>query len=78
MTSIALTNCGIPKVIGFTTSDNFPTSLNGYDLTFNGEYDAFISTVNLSSLKLLTPQPGEHLCTNSFYEIKWKVVMSHL
>lgn len=72
MTSIALTNCGIPKVIGFTTSDNFPTSLNGYDLTFNGEYDAFISTVNLSSLKLLTPQPGEHLCTNSFYEIKWK------
>ena len=51
--SLAVDKSGRIYVTGQTTSDNFPTTLNGFDSTYNGGADTFVSKINESGNKLV-------------------------
>lgn len=71
LTAILTDACGVPTIVGYTNSDNFPTTKNSFDDSYNGEFDAFISNLHFGSLELTSPQPGEHICPTKMYEIRW-------
>ncbi|MCC7429737.1 SBBP repeat-containing protein [bacterium] len=52
-TGLAIDPTGTTYLTGYTSSNNFPTSLNAYDNTFNGENDVFISKVSSTGTNLL-------------------------
>ncbi len=52
-TAIAIDNSGCAYITGWVGDSDFPTTLNAYDETFNGEYDAFVCKINDDGTELL-------------------------
>jgi uncharacterized repeat protein (TIGR01451 family) len=50
---IAVDTSGCAYVTGNTSSSNFPTTVGAYDTTYNGEYDVFITKINLDGSGLV-------------------------
>lgn len=51
--SLVANSLGELYIMGSTNSTNFPTSANGYDTSFNGGYDIFVSKLNNNGSQLL-------------------------
>jgi hypothetical protein len=69
--SVALDDKGRPYVIGYTHSDDFPTTVGAVDRTYNGEGDGFISVLSkdASSLDYSTYIGGTDIDTGNGIQI---------
>ncbi len=52
-TDIAVDTAGNAYVTGFTTSTDFPTTADGYQTTYGGDYDAFVTKLNPTGTALV-------------------------
>jgi len=44
---------GSAYVVGYTSSDNFPTTAGAFDPTFNGSGDVFVTKLNPHGMRLV-------------------------
>ncbi len=58
-TGIALDPAGNAYVTGFTTSTDFPTTADGYQTTYGGDYDAFVAKFALGPVNLTVNTLGD-------------------